>query len=355
MLRRFTRSAATAGLSILLIGLTLGFEITSDEGLAGPGSTNDPKIAELAREVHSKGWIVYSAQTESGDWDLFLMRPDGSSRRNITHTTSFSEVAARFSPDGRRLLYYRQPQGLKVDNNGYGTHELVISNSDGSNPVVYGNEYPWASWEPGGEKIVCLGKSNIQIVDISTRKVIREIDRKGIFEQLFCSPDGKWLCGTANGLGQYWTIARMNAATGELNLVSDPQCYNCTADWFPDSQRIVYSNGIPCTNEWAQLWVASGDGKERKLIYGETGRHIYGGAVSPDGKYALFTRSQKDLGKVDNSMTTMALMRLQDAPIIGGKSEVLRKTYPSTHAGPVLDLSFGWEPHWTYSQPGERK
>ncbi len=352
MLKRFALSIAVIE---LFVGLTPGFETLNDKRQTRPETSSNPKIAELAKEVHTKGWIVFSAQTNSGDWDLFLTRPDGSSRQNITQTPSFSEVAARFSPDGHRLLYYRQPRGWKIDNNGYGTHELVIANSDGTNPVSYGNSYLWASWGPGGLEISCLGKSNIQIVDLSTRKVIREIDRKGVFEQLFWSPDGKWLCGTANGLGQYWSIARMNLATSELNLVSDPQCYNCTADWFPDSQRIIYSNGIPCTHEWAQLWMASGDGKERRLIYGETGRHIYGGAVSPDGKYVLFTRSQKDLGEVDNSITTMALMRLQDAPVIAGKSPVLRKANPSAHEGPVLDLSFGWEPHWTYAQLEERK
>ena len=342
MLKWFAVCVATAA---PLICLTFTFDVAA----------NHANISELAREVHNKGWIVYSAQTKSGDWDLFLMRPDGSSRQNITQTPSSSEVAARFSPDGRRLLYYRQPRAAEVDNNGYGTHELVIANSDGTNPVTYGNGYSWASWDPAGDKILCLGKTSIQIVDLSTRKVTRETDRKGIFEQLFWSPDGKWLCGTANGLGQYWSIARMNLATSELNLVSDPQCYNCTADWFPDSQRIIYSNGIPCTHEWAQLWMASGDGKERRLIYGETGRHVYGGAVSPDGKYVLFTRSQKDLGKVDNSITTMALMRLQDAPVISGRSQVLRKANPSAHDGPVLDLSFGWEPHWTYARLEEKK
>jgi hypothetical protein len=101
--------------------------------------------------------------------------------------------------------------------------------------------------------------------------------------------------------------------------------------------------------------MANGEGKKRSMIYGETGRHIYGGAVSPDGKYVLFTRSQRDLGKVDNSVTTMALMRLQDAPTIGGESEILRKLHPHTKDGPVLDLSFGWEPHWTYAQIGGKK
>ncbi len=67
-------------------------------------------------------------------------------------------------------------------------------------------------------------------------------------------------------------------------------------------------------------------------------------------RYVLFTRSRQDLGKVDNSQTTMALMRFGDAPIVGAASDVLRKTYPDAKTGPVLDLSRGWEPHWTYSE-----
>ena len=249
------------------------------------------------------------------------------------------------------MLYYRIPKASKVDNNTYGTFDLVIASADGSNPMVFGKDYPWASWGPKGETLSCLSKTGIQIVDISTKKIVRTLDRKGIFEQLFASPDGKWLCGTANGLGEHWTIARMDSTSGELNAVSDGSCYNCTPDWFPDSTRIIFSKGIPCTLDYAQLWMANGDGSGRSLIYAETGRHIYGGMVSPDARYVLFTKSQKDLGKVDNSLTTMALMRLKDAPTIGGKSPELRKLHPGSKEGPVLDLSFGWEPHWTYAEP----
>ena len=244
---------------------------------------------------------MFSATSAQGDWDLFLMRPDGSARRNITNTADFHEAAARFAPDGQKMLYYRIPKASKVDNNTYGTFDLVIASADGSNPVVFGKDYPWASWGPKGETLSCLSKSGIQIVDVSTKKIVRTLDRKGIFEQLFASPDGKWLCGTANGLGEHWTIARMDSTSGELNPVSDGRCYNCTPDWFPDSTRIIFSKGIPCTLDYAQLWMANGDGSGRSLIYAETGRHIYGGMVSPDARYVLFTKSQKDLGKVDNS------------------------------------------------------
>jgi hypothetical protein len=101
--------------------------------------------------------------------------------------------------------------------------------------------------------------------------------------------------------------------------------------------------------DWAQLWVANGDGQEKRLLYAEEGRHIYGGCVSPDSNYILFTRSEEDLGKVDNSRTKMAIIRWKDTPMVGGHSESLHKKYPGARSGPLLDLSWGWEPHWTYS------
>jgi Tol biopolymer transport system component len=106
---------------------------------------------------------------------------------------------------------------------------------------------------------------------------------------------------------------------------------------------------VPDSAGWAQLWVATGDGGERRLLYAQDARHIYGGCVSPDGKYILFTRSQEDLGKVDNSQTGMAIIRWEDTPMVGGDSESLRAEYPDARSGPLLDLSWGWEPHWTYS------
>ena len=90
------------GLAAVVVGTlcVLGFD-------AMYAKEPDPRIPALAAEVRSKGWIVYSARSEAGDWDLFLIRPDGSSRQNITNTPDHGEAAPRFSPNGRRLLYRR--------------------------------------------------------------------------------------------------------------------------------------------------------------------------------------------------------------------------------------------------------
>jgi hypothetical protein len=114
--------------------------------LAGVLVAANSNEARLASEVASRGWIVYSAKTGKGDWDLFLMRPDGSARRNITNTPGFHEIGGRFSPDGRRMLWRRIPPDVKVHHDWWGrAGQLVIANADGSSPLVYG-EFPWASW-----------------------------------------------------------------------------------------------------------------------------------------------------------------------------------------------------------------
>jgi len=338
------------------------FEIGIDTGATGrdlgrqsvrantwPQDT-DPEAIALAKELHSKGWIVFSATTGKGDWDLFLMRPDGSDWRRITDTRNYNEAGARFSPDGRRLLYFRLPSTEQIDNNTYGTYELVIADADGSHTMVYGEDSHWASWGPDGKQIACLDKTGIRIIDLASRSVLRRMPRKGIVQQLVCSPDGKWFVGTANGLGIAWTIGLLNGETGEINAASETDRYNCTPDWLGDSQHIIYSRGIvPNTPGWTRLWVARSDGQDKRLLYAEEGCHIYGGCISPDGKYILFTRSKKDLGRVGNSQTRMAIIRWKDTPMVGRDNESLRAEYPDARSGPLLDLSWGWEPHWTYS------
>ncbi len=318
----------------------------------------DSRRAVLAKEVQDKGWIVFSAKTQKGDWDLFVMRPDGSKIRNITNTPEWSEAAPRFSPDAKNILYRRLEKGRVISHDRWGFQgQLMIADADGSDPVEFGKrgEYTWAAWSGDGRQVSCLSLRGIEIVDRATKKVVRKLPRKGIFQQLFWSPDGKWFCGTANVGGEKWTIVRMDAASGKLNVVSKYQ--NCTPDWFPDSRRVIFSNRPAGQGGygWTQLWMAAAKGTSRRLIYGEDGRHIYGGALSPDGKYVLFTRCPQDGGGSERGGAPGGLMRLSDAPTIAGNSKSLRKLHPDSKDGPVLTLPDCWEPHWTFADIGDAK
>ena len=307
----------------------------------------------LAEEIGTQGWIVFSTQTDKGDWDLFLMRPDGSEKHNVTHTPKFNEGGARFSPDGQSLLYHRMPADVVVDNNKYGLYDLVLAKADAAEPQVLGKQYRWASWGPKSDQLAYLQPKGILILDIRTQKEISRIPRRGIVQQLVWSPDGQWFTGTANGLGVAWCIGALGVDTQRIQAVAETGRYNCTPDWWPDSRSVVYSRGIvPEGKGMAQLWRGFTDGHKPRLLVGENDRHLYGGCVSPCGRYLLFTRSQKDLGEVDIACTTLAICRIKDTPMLLGEGdcEGMRQVYPQAGTGPLLELGRGWEPHWTYAE-----
>lgn len=312
--------------------------------------------AALRDEIKQKGWIVYCARSDNGSWDLFACRPDGSEKRNITNTPDFEEAGPLFSRDNKKLLYRRIQKGTPIDHDLWGFQGcLTIANADGSNPQVFGEdkEYSWASWSPDGKQIACLDRKGIHIVDLESRKEIRTLNRKGIYQQLFWSPDGQWFTGTGNHAGTQWSVVRMNMASGEINPVIVFQ--SCTPDWCPDSKRIIFSSRPVNQSEtndygWTQLYVADGDGQNLHLIYGEDGLHIYGGILSPDNAYALFTKCTADGGGSEKSGAPICIVRMSDTPMIAGTSPYLEKKYPDAKNGPVLTLTDGWEPVWTYEE-----
>ena len=56
-------------------------------------------------------WIVASANVD-GDTEIYLVRPDGGGRRQLTRNTVPDDVA-RWSRDGRRVLFEREQSGRK--------------------------------------------------------------------------------------------------------------------------------------------------------------------------------------------------------------------------------------------------
>jgi Tol biopolymer transport system component len=320
-----------------------------------------PEVAKLAAEVGDKGWIAYPARSEAGDWDLYLMRPDGSLRRNLTRTPEWNEAWPQFSRDGSRLLYRRLMRGDVISGNRYGEQGVpTVAHSDGTSPHMLGADgaLPWATWSPDGKELATLSVKGIQFVEVATGKTLRTLKRHGFFQQLSWSPDGKWLVGVANNFATGWSIARMDAATGEVNAVNTVDC--CTPDWFPDTRSVIFSWRPPgqTTNRglgWTQLWMADAAGNNPRLLYAKDDRHAYGGCVSPDGKYVIFTGNIEEDGDPQHSGGPMSLMRIKDAPIIEGESPGVRALHPEAKNGPVLILPSGWEPCWTLSEsPGSK-
>lgn len=362
--------------------------LAAGPALAGQGEARADAAGadKLAAEVAPRGWIIFAAHPTEvnggrivqdmgarGQTDLYLSRPDGSQLRNVTNTPGFTEYGGRFSPDGKRVLYRRLPKDRPINHDLWGEFgELVIAGADGSNPVVQGKEgeYPWASWSPDGKQIACLHKKQglIRIHDLEGKKSVKEMPNQGIFQQLFWSPDGKRVCGTANVAGQQWNIVSVELQSQKLTLLS--RALNCTPDWFQnDSGRVIYSNRTPgMTSRLGEqadsygftiLMQATADGKNRTLVYGRLWKHVYFACTSPDGKYVVFADDPND-GLI---VGELHVIRLSDTPMVAPQPPFpeLKERYPGAQEGPVLDLKLpngtplrGFEPHWTYTEIGTR-
>jgi Tol biopolymer transport system component len=329
----------------------------------------DPKVKNLYNELANKGWIVFSAKSEKGDYDLFISRPNGSNMLNITRTPRFNELGPRFFPDGKRILY-RRVETIKpnVDYRDLTYGFLVIANADGSNPRTLGKEgeYPWATMSPDGKQMACLYKKEgkIRIFDLETLKMIREIPRQSIFWQLGWSRDGKQFCGVANLNGQDWNIVTYDIKSGKRTLIS--RLLNCTPDWFPDSRGCIYSHintSLPSDDggaaakrigqgpdwSWTMIMMADREGEDRKLVVAEQYRHLYFACVSPDNKYVIYCRLEKDATLAG----PMAVIRLADTPIIDGSWRGVEEQYAKdANKGPILHLNLppGFHPSWTYAK-----
>jgi hypothetical protein len=360
--------------------LALASIVLSMAAISGRAA-EDAAVAALGKEVAGKGWIVFAAHPaeidggriidshdEREQLDLYLARPDGSGLRDITRTNESHEFGGRFSPDGKTLLYRRASKEAAINHDRWGTTgEVVLADADGSHPVVQGKpgEYPWASPGPDMKQIACLYKDEgtIRIFDLASKKLAREMPSQGIFQQMFWSPDGKRLVGTANIAGRQWNIVSIDLATQKATLLT--RALNCTPDWFQgDPERVIYSNRNPALFPGqykdyglTMLMQATADGKSRKLIYGNAWRHCYFGCTSPDDKYVIFSDDAED-GLLAGEMR---VLRLADAPIIPPSLKTLKLLYPDSKEGPVFSLRRsggaalrGFEPHWTYADVGGR-
>jgi len=94
-------------------------------------------------------WLVTASQRNARiGWQLYVMRPDGSDQRQITE--GGNPFYARFSPDGRRLLFsdgtlkLRERQGIWVVN---------LDGKDRRRVFPTGNGTASGCWSPDGKRI----------------------------------------------------------------------------------------------------------------------------------------------------------------------------------------------------------
>ncbi|HEX5324801.1 MAG TPA: hypothetical protein VFW40_13520 [Capsulimonadaceae bacterium] len=91
---------------------------------------------------------------ELGPYHLYRMNPDGSHRTRLTHGPFDDDVIA-FSPNGKRVLFGREPDGVDFVPDKY---DLYVINSAGGKPVrlwslPQGRHFEAMEWSPDGRTL----------------------------------------------------------------------------------------------------------------------------------------------------------------------------------------------------------
>ncbi|HEX2195880.1 MAG TPA: hypothetical protein VHJ76_03050 [Actinomycetota bacterium] len=255
--------------------LFVGAAIVSGGGPAATAQETPPGKIAFARHV-------------DGDYELFVMRADGSRVRRLTYN-GVDDFDPSWSPDGRRIVFERER-----GENGY--EDLYIVNVRGGRArpwvVSHGIDEGDPAWSPDGRWIAFRGNDGGDGADVVAVTVDREEgtivssqSENSTNSDPAWSPDGTQLAlvESYDGAGLY--VASFCCSDGyKKEELTYSGSWKYGVDWSPDGSCIVYSDDDPGTT--GVYTIPAGGGEPRLVTSAGPGGAA--GTWSPDGSEILF-------------------------------------------------------------------
>jgi Tol biopolymer transport system component len=207
----------------------------------------------------------------STDNEIFVMKADGSGRRQITNTPTAKQEPA-WSPDGTQIAYVANSFDVDQQTD----FEIWVINADGSGRrQITNNSIPDAqpAWSPDGSKIAFVSS---RTGDSNRNIYVMNSDGSGTAANLTpnttdpvyqghddgpsWSPDGSKIVYTnATSDADVWT---MNAAdgSGKTNLTNANPSIDNEPAWSPDGNKIAYMAATPDANIYVMNANGGGQG-----------------------------------------------------------------------------------------------
>jgi TolB protein len=246
-------------------------------------------IPSQASSGGTNGLLAYQAQVGKHT-QLFTIKPDGSSSRQITRLRDSDAINAAWSPNGKRIVFARDyASGTAREH-----LDIVVINADGSGLHAFGlhglNGEP--SWSPDGRHIV-WGTAHGFAIANSDGGGLRQVRVAGDNGSPTISPDGKRIAFRRQLGHRKSAIFVVNADGSHERRVTAPAGGVADKiDWSPDGFRILFSApqfgqpGQPSSN----VFTIRPDGSSLRQLTHSRGGKVNNGADSwsPDGKKIAF-------------------------------------------------------------------
>ena len=244
------------------------------------------------------GWLAISSEPngvfnfENGNSDIYLIRTDGSERRQLT-TAPGNDFTPAWSPDGRQIVFRSTRDG---------NDEIYVMNADGSGQTNLSNspttEERGPDWSPNGQQIA-LAALQGEILDIfvlpstlteppvnQTDWINLTDDSLGGDEYPAWSPDGTKIAFHSYRDGN-WEIYVMNADGTEQTKLTHNPGEDTYPTWSPEGSRLVFNSA---TVGYTDIYMINADGTGLTQLTSHPAPE-YNPSWSPDGSLIAFTRA----------------------------------------------------------------
>jgi serine/threonine protein kinase/Tol biopolymer transport system component len=235
------------------------------------------------------GRVVFSSY-EGGQFDLWVMKSDGSGRQRLTSDTHVEDDPT-VSPDGRYIVFRsNRPDGAA-------TMRLWRMDIDGGNPVQLAERAEFAAHiSPDGKWVLYARYSvtekfgSLWKVSVTGGEPVRVTDYPSGWDDSTYSPDGKWIgCYFRDEqLGDRYGI--IPASGGRpIRHFQFPGFQYQSVHWTADSRYLSFIGAPP---DPSNIWLQPAEGGEPRKLTDFKTDYIYGHAWSRDGKTLALARGR---------------------------------------------------------------
>ncbi|MBN2137531.1 MAG: PD40 domain-containing protein [Sedimentisphaerales bacterium] len=273
----------------------------TDKTATGIRRTPSPRSTLNLKDIPFK--VVYETYCQTDgkyNWELFIMKADGSRRINLTNTPDLDEMYPHVSPDASRICF--------VVDEGLGrrrVRSVYYMNIDGTERVKVAKNARQPCWSPDGGKIAYVkgeyerysmreyATSELLIYDIATGE--HKLHPNDTLEHAYAlcwSPDAKWFFCAIQGNTDYSdTILVFEADGTKVYDLEKWGVQGCRPDISLDGRMLVWgeTDWEVCMGDFS----VDRDGPRVdniRYIFGcVEAAKIYHFDISPDGKYIVFS------------------------------------------------------------------
>jgi TolB protein len=222
----------------------------------------------------------------TGDFEIFLVDPDGSNAVNVTNNPAL-DAAGAISPDGTRITFTSDRSG---------NVEVYVMNADGSDVTRLTDTPAWENfpaWSPDGSRIAFrsvpfTGDSQIWVMDADGSNQTNLTNTPGFGHQFNdWSPDGSQIVFATDRDGNAEVYVMDADGSNQANLTNHPAA-DLGGIWSPDGEQILFTSSRDGNQE---VYVMNANGSSQTNLTNHAADDTFA-IWSPDGTLIAFTSNR---------------------------------------------------------------